>query len=85
MKNAELHKLVKIKAKKYGLTEQQIKDIVDAPWKFLRYVMKEKGNRETLYFPSVRIPFFGIFYCPDWIMRKLTKDKKEKDEAVQDE
>lgn len=76
MNNIELNKLTKIKAKKYGLTKQQIEDIMDSSFRFLRYVLVEKTDRKTLDFPSVRIPFFGIFYCPDWVKKKLSKIKK---------
>jgi len=75
MKNVELYKLTRIKAKKYGLTKQQLEDIMDSSFRFLRFVLKEKTDRENLDFPSVRIPYFGIFYCPEWLKNKLRKIK----------
>ena len=79
MRNPELKRLIKLFAEKEGLTIVDIERIVNSPFEFQAYVMKELCNRDNLEFPSVRIPNFGIFYCPDWKKDQFRKVNNKKE------
>lgn len=70
-------------AKKYGINLAQVKEIVSCQDKFVADVIGKKSDRDTLYFPSIRLPGFGIFYCPDYKKKIFTK-LKEENEALSD-
>jgi len=63
-------KLLKGLARKYNISLQQARDVEDS-LSFVAYILKSKSNRDTAYFPSVRVPSFGIFYCPERFRNKL--------------
>ena len=44
-----------------------------APFDLQAIVMKHRCDRKTQTFPSLRIPYFLIFYCPDFHRKKLRK------------
>jgi nucleoid DNA-binding protein len=69
--------IIKDIAKKYNLTMQQVEDIVYSQHRFVAHVMKDVAIRDEIYFPSVRLMDFGIFYCPEKIKYVLTKNKNE--------
>jgi hypothetical protein len=73
--------LIKLFAKKEGLNIVDIERIVSSPFEFQTHVMKNLCDRDKLEFPSVRVPNFGIFYCPDWKKEQFRKVniKKELD------
>ncbi len=56
--------LIKSLAKKYKLTEEQIKKIINSPFDVTVEAMKS-GDRKTQEFPSIRIINFGLFYVPE--------------------
>lgn len=73
--NNDLRKLAKIYANEKGLKLEDVLDVINVPFDFFAHIMKTKCDREKIYFPSVRIPYWGIYYSPDW-MRKRFKKKK---------
>ena len=78
MRNPELKKLIKLFADKEGLNIVDIERIVNSPFDFQAHVMKNLCDRDELKFPSVRIPSFGIFYCPEWKKEQFRKINKKK-------
>jgi len=60
-------------AKKYGVSIAQIREAVKLQDKFVAHVIKNEVNREEGYFPSVRLPGFGLFYCPEILKKKFTE------------
>lgn len=48
---------------KYHIPYDEIKTICFSPIEFVLYIMQYKVRREDLYYPSIRITGFGIFYC----------------------
>lgn len=78
MRNIKTREYLKTVAKERGLTIEQVRVIVESPFQFTRYVMEHKTDRETLTFPSVRIPYFGVIYCPEYLKERLRKHKENK-------
>lgn len=72
-------KLLRNLAKRYNVSMQQARDIEDS-LSFVAHIMKEKSDRDKAYFPSVRIPSLGIFYCPEKFKNKL-KEINQRDET----
>ena len=85
MKSQKVREIIKNLAKKYNLPISEIEKIVESPFRFQAYIMKEKTNRETLEFPSVRIKNFGIFHSPDWLKEKYKEINKAKDGTIRTE
>jgi len=75
--NREVRVLFKELAKKHGLTMEQIEKVFEAPFKLQAHNMKQRCDREKLKFPSLRIPYFGIFHCPEWHKKRLKKKNDE--------
>ena len=73
----EQERLLKELARKYGISLQQARDIEDS-LKFVATVMKDKVDRDTSFFPAVRVPFFGLFHCPERVLRHIKKLNEKK-------
>lgn len=56
--------------KKYNITQEQLYDILTAPFDFQVNIMKGIMDPKNKVFPSVRIPNFGLFYVPQYIRDK---------------
>ncbi len=62
-------------AKKYGINLGQMTEIIMLHDRFIATVISEKSNRDELYFPSVRLPGFGLFHVPEKKMKVLRRVK----------
>ncbi len=80
--NNDLRNLVKLYAKEHDLTFQEVLDVINIPFEFLTHVMKTKCDRNTLYFPSVRIIYWGVFHSPEWMRERIKKRIKIKNETI---
>ena len=69
-------------ARKYGITLKQVEEIISHQHKFVAKVIGEMSDRDKLYFPSIRLPGFGVFYCPESVKEKLREINKKKDAAI---
>lgn len=58
-----------------------VQRVYEAPFDLQAIIMKYRTNRETQTFPSLRIPYFLIFYCPPWNKARLLKKYKKKHEV----
>lgn len=77
MNNQELlRKLLKAVAKENNLNLKDVERIFSSPFEFQALVMKNKCDGEKLEFPSVRIPFWGLFYCADYTKNRLKRLNK---------
>lgn len=73
------HDLKKQLAKKYNLTLAQVEEIISSQSAFVSEVMSKKADRSNYKFPSVRVPGLGVFYCPDYLVKKFKElDGKKK-------
>jgi hypothetical protein len=77
--------LISSLAKEMNLDQIDIERVYEAPFALFAIVMRFRCDREKKHFPSLRIPYFGIFYCPPWNKARLTKIEeriKNKKDAV---
>jgi hypothetical protein len=51
----------------------------EAPFELQSIIMKYRCDRHKQIFPSLRIPYFLIFYCPEWHKERLKKRTEKKD------
>ncbi len=65
-------------AKKYGLTLGQMDEIVKLQGRFVSDVIGAKADKGKLYFPSVRLPGFGVFYCSQKKLEYTIRQNKNK-------
>ncbi len=65
-----------------GLTQEDVIRAYEAPFDLQAIVMKYRCDRDKEVFPSLRIPYFLIFYCPSWHKEKLRMMTKKKNETV---
>ena len=77
MRNQRTKEFIKIITKKYRLSIEEVKEIVSSPFEFSSYIMENVSDRDKLYFPSIRIPNFGIFYTPDYVKERLRQINKD--------
>lgn len=73
----ELRKLYKLIAEKHNLNLLQVEEIVASNFRFVAHIMKTKVNRQKRIYPSIRVPYWGIFFCPPWFLEKFKKDEKK--------
>ncbi len=64
-------KLKRQLAKKYGINLGQVREAVRLQEKFVAHVLTNEVDRKEGYFPSVRLPGLGLFYCPETKKQKL--------------
>jgi len=82
MKSIKTRETIKMLAKEYGLSMDDIRKVVESPFFFTKHVLENKTDRSKYHFPSIRIPYFGIFFCPDSLKKKF---KKKNDEFISGE
>jgi hypothetical protein len=64
MNSKDTKAIIRDLSKKYNLPEDEIFKICRSPFELLKDVIHD-ADRETLTFPSLRIPNFGVFYCSE--------------------
>ena len=69
----EVRIYIKMIAKKLGLTLAETEGVIRSTFEFQSHIMKHLCDRKTSYFPSVRIPYWGIFYCPPYTRDRLKR------------
>lgn len=79
--NQEVKALINKVAKDLNLNVADVERAYEAPFDLQAIVMKYRCDRDKQIFPSLRIPYFLIFYCPEWNKKRLLK-KFKKDEVV---
>jgi len=79
--NPEVKALINSVAKEMNLNVSDVERAYEAPFDLQAIVMKYRCDGDKQVFPSLRIPYFLIFYCPDWNKKRLLK-KWKKDEII---
>lgn len=74
--NREVKTLIQNLAKEMKLKAEDVERVYEAPFALMAIVMKYRCDKDKEYFPSLRIPYFGIFHCPPWNRRRMQKIKK---------
>ncbi len=80
----EVKTLINSIAKDLNISVADVERIYKAPFDLQAIIMKYRCNKEKDEYPSMRIPYFLLFYCPPWNKARLRKKlkKKQKDEIV---
>lgn len=73
----EVKSLINSVAKEMGLSIGDVEKVYNAPFELQAIIMKYRVDRKKQYFPSLRIPYFLIFYCPDWNKERLLKQEQK--------
>ena len=80
--NLEIKALISSLAKEMDLKASDIKKAYEAPFDLQAIIMKHRCDREKQIFPSLRIPYFLIFFCPEWNKARLLKKYSKRNEAI---
>ena len=80
--NPEVKALINGVAKELKLSIRDVERVYSAPFDLQAIIMKYRCDRDKQIFPSLRIPYFLIFYCPDWNKTRLRKKFKNKNEII---
>jgi hypothetical protein len=75
--NREVKSLITSLSKEMNLKIEDVERAYEAPFALQAILMKYRCDREKLYFPSLRVPYFGLFYCPEWHKKRLLKKNNE--------
>ena len=73
--------LINSVAKEMNLSPLDVERAYEAPFDLQSIIMRFRCDREKQFFPALRIPYFLIFYCPEWNKARLRR-KYGKDETV---
>jgi len=68
-------------AKELNLSVLDVERAYNAPFELQAIIMKYRTDRKKQYFPSLRIPYFLIFYCPEWNKARLLRKYKKLNET----
>jgi len=83
MMQKEIKSLINSIAKEMNLKISDVEKVFEAPFDLQTIIMKYRCDAEKQNYPSLRIPYFLLFYCPVWNKKRLLKKKaKKKDETV---
>ncbi len=73
MMNREVKILINEIARELNINVIDVERIYEAPFDLQSIIMKYRCDRVKKIFPSLRIPYFLIFHCPDWNKKRLLK------------
>jgi hypothetical protein len=77
--NQEVKSLISSLAKEMNLSITDVERAYNAPFELQAIVMKYRCDRKKKKFPSLRIPYFLLFFCPEWNKKRLLRMEKCKD------
>ena len=79
----EVKTLINSIAKELNISIADVEKIYKAPFDLQSIIMKYRCDKEKEEYPSMRIPYFLLFYCPPWNKARLRKKlKKRKNEVI---
>lgn len=64
-------------AEENNLPEYKIKDVINSHFAFAAHILRTEVDDENNKFPTIRIPFFGKFFVPDYVRERLLKFRSE--------
>jgi len=80
--NREVKVLINSVAKELNIKVSDVEKIYKAPFDLQAIIMKYRCDKEKEVYPSMRIPYFLMFYCPPWNKARLQKKFKKKQNEV---
>lgn len=76
MKSQRTKHIDKVIKERYHITQEQLFDILTAPFDFQVGIMKGVIDMKNECYPAVRIPNFGQFYVPNFIRKRYNEKYK---------
>ena len=64
-------------ARELGISYADAERAYRAPFELQSIIMRYRCDREKQIFPSLRIPYFLIFFCPPWKKEQFKKLQKK--------
>jgi hypothetical protein len=83
--NPEVKLLINKVAKDMGLNVIDVERAYFAPFELQSIIMKYRCDRDKQIFPSLRIPYFLIFFCPEWQKKRLKLIEKRRESIRSDQ
>jgi hypothetical protein len=74
--------LINSVAKDMGLKISDVEKIFEAPFDLQAIIMKYRCDKDKEEYPSLRIPYFLLFYCPPWNKARLQKKFKKRQDEI---
>jgi len=86
MNTANTKQIITELAEKYGISKDQVRDVIVGTFRAVKYYMGSAPDRDNLYFPTIRVKGLGSFACPDdmkYVLDKIVnKRRKEKERRL---
>ncbi len=76
MKTLKSREIIKTIAREEEVSIEDVERVIMVHFEFVKYVQSTLVDRGKGYFPSVRLPKFGIFYVPPKSQEKLMEVNK---------
>lgn len=82
MKHLKTKQVIKNIAADHKISNQDAENIIVTVFEFIKNEMSNTTDRDSGYFPVIRIPNFGTFYVPKTLQEKFNEiNKKKLDES----
>lgn len=82
MKHSKTKQVIKNIAVDCKISTQEAENIITTVFEFIKDEMSNTTDRDSGYFPIIRIPNFGTFYVPKTLQEKFKEiNKKKLDES----
>ena len=82
MKHLKTKQVIKNIAADHKISNQDAENIIVTVFEFIKDEMSNTTDRDSGYFPVIRIPNFGTFYVPKTLQEKFNEiNKKKLDES----
>ena len=77
MRTLKSREIIKSIAEREGLTREQVWEILVSYFDFVKHAQANLLDREKNFFPTIRLPNFGVFYIPERTQERLAKHNKQ--------
>jgi nucleoid DNA-binding protein len=78
MRTLKSGEIIRSISKEENITKQQVEDVIQIHFEFVRYVQSQLLDRNNNYFPTVRLPNFGSFYVSENMKKRLIEHNNKK-------
>ncbi len=83
IRDEEVKKMIHSIALRHGILDDVVNDIIRLQFLFAKHVMLN-ANKEEVYFPAVRLPYFGMFLVSKNREEYYRNKQKNKDNGNKD-
>ena len=83
MRNIKTGQIIKNIAADHGVTKEAAENAIYSVFEYIREVMSNEVDRETTYFPTLRIPGFATFFVRESTKERFKEiNRKHRDEFI---